>query len=138
LLVYYYCKCETKVVYECNFDNSNKTTDCNDYTLTGLINENNSSNDSYIKLIESYDETFRITDFSSISKHLIYYFTRVIYLTWINYIAKPTSSNLTCNIPFDYNNQSCYHCCGENFSCDTDLGLQTCFKGIILIKRISL
>ena len=67
MVVYYYCKCE---IYECNFDNANKTTtDCNDYTLTELINENNISNDSsYIKIIESYNEIFRITDFSSISK----------------------------------------------------------------------
>jgi len=68
LFFYFIFECET-IIYECNFDDSNIATACNDYNLTEIINENNKSNESYIKIIESYTESlFTITDYSSISK----------------------------------------------------------------------
>ena len=39
----------------------------NDYTPIILINNNDEKNESYVKIIESYIDIFRITDFSSIS-----------------------------------------------------------------------
>ena len=57
-------------------------------------------------------------------------------------LAQPAQNKETCNFPFLYSaifkngsilEQECYHCCNEDFSCSTTVGLSNCEQGFIYL-----